>query len=231
MSLFRPLDLVCPSCDKPITFTAVGSVNADRRPDIRQDIIDEKFQILACDSCEHSFRLQPQFNYLDVGNGQWIAGLPALDLPGYLNAEDSVNDLFDVSYGKKAPKAAQEIGDALNVRLTFGWPAIREKIFAHEHGLDDVTLEMLKLDLLRHLPEAPLAQGTEMRLVAVVEDQLVFVWIDSSNEEVVQELNVQRAAYDAILANADAWTKLRANLVDGPFVDMQKLFMGEGRVA
>ena len=34
MSLFHPVNLVCPACGAVIVMQAVGSVNADRRPDL-----------------------------------------------------------------------------------------------------------------------------------------------------------------------------------------------------
>ena len=40
-----------------------------------------------------------------------------------------------------------------------------------------------------------------------------------------------RALYDAIADNAKGWVPVRAQLTNGPFVDMQKLFMGQGRDA
>jgi len=229
MSLFRTVDLVCPGCECLISMPAVGSVNADRRPDFRDAILEDHFQDTTCAKCGHAFRLQPQFNYLDVGRCQWLASLPAYEMPDYLAVEDTVLDLFDISYGKKAPAAARSVGDDLDVRVTFGWPAIREKIQARQDDLDDVVLELLKLDLIRRLPEAPLGPGTELRYVRQFDDKLVFVWIDTFTEEAGGELLVERSNYDAIIDNAEGWAATRALLVDGPFVDMQKLYMGDGR--
>ena len=78
---------------------AVGSVNADRRPDLRQDILEDRFQDAACAACNKSFRLQPQFNYLDAGRGQWIAAMPANLLRDHLLLEDEARELFATSYG------------------------------------------------------------------------------------------------------------------------------------
>jgi CpXC protein len=229
MSLFHPTNLVCPACKALVTMEAVGSVNADRRPDYRDDILADRFQDTTCPQCGESFRLQPNFSYLDAGRGQWIAGLPAGRLRDWVATEDEVAELFETSYGARAPKAAQAVGEGLEVRLTFGWPAIREKIYAREAGLDDTVLEMLKLDLMRRLPSAPLAEGVELRLFRVEGDRLGFIWISSETETPVQEIEVGREIYDAIAGDAAAWEGVRAGLADGPFVDMQKLFIGEGR--
>jgi len=79
---------------------AVGSVNADRRPDFREDILQDRFQNVTCESCDDTFRLQPKFNYLDAGRRQWIAALPSAQMLDWIEAEAEVADLFEQSYGK-----------------------------------------------------------------------------------------------------------------------------------
>lgn len=227
MSLFMPVNLICPACEALITMDAVGSVNADRRPDLREDILENRFQDVTCGSCGESFRLQPNFNYLDAGRGQWIASMPADRMAEHARIADEVTDLFDRSYGRNAPVAARAVGDDLTVRLTFGWPALREKLLARAHDLDDVVLEMLKLDLMRRLPSAPLTARTDLRLVGVSDDLLQFVWFDAETEEGYQEVAVRRALYDEIVQAADAWGGIRARLEDGVFVDVKKLILGD----
>lgn len=231
MSLFRATNVSCPNCGATVNMSAVGSVNADRRPDFRDAILQSNFQDQTCDACETSFRLSPEFNYLDMGRGQWIAALPAGRVRDWIELEDETKASFDLSYGPKAPKVARDIGAELAMRLTFGWPAIREKILANEHSIDDVVLEMLKLETLRRVPSAPLAEGIELRLVAVSETDLTFTWIDAETEAVQETLTVQRTLLDAIIENAEGWKPIRAKLTDGPFVDIQKLYMGQGRAA
>jgi hypothetical protein len=231
MSLFTNSNVTCPNCQTVVNMPAVGSVNADRRPDFRDAILNDTFQITTCPNCHEDFRLAPLFNYLDVGHGQWLAGLPApraLDWPA---VEDEIGGVFDASFGANVPAAAREVAELLTVRVCFGWPAIREKIYLNGAGLDDVTVEMMKLDLMRRLKSAPFVQGTELRVVQADEKGFRMVWIDSESQEVTQSFTAQRALYDAITAKPEAWTALRVKLTDGPFVDMQKLFLGQGRPA
>lgn len=231
MSLFTPVNLVCPACKTAILMDAVGSVNADRRPDFREDILHNRFQDVTCSACDESFRLQPRFNYLDAGRRQWIAAMPSARILDWAETEAEVTALFAQSYGKDAPKAAQALGTELSVRLTFGWPAMREKLLARSHDLDDVTLEILKLDLIRKLDSAPIATGVEMRLVAANEDALSFVWLDGPTEKPLQELSVPIEHYTAITDTPEPWAKIRARIEDSIFVDIQKLYMGEGQNA
>lgn len=233
MSLFHPINLMCPHCQAPVSMAAVGSVNADRRPDLRQDILEDRFQDADCAACSESFRLQPQFNYLDAGHGQWIAAMPANLLRDHLLLEDEARELFATSYGASAPAAAQEVGTGLTVRLTFGWPAVREKLLARQLALDDVILEMMKLHILRSVETAPLAEGVELRLIEMDEEtgDYVFAWLETASEKAIEYLSVPTELYQAIKDNPAGWAAIRSRLETGPFVDMQKLYMGEGRLA
>lgn len=240
MSLFVEMNLTCPECAEVFSFDAVGSVNADRRPDLRDEILEDVFQTATCSACDHSFRLEPDFNYLDVGQGQWIAALPARKARGHLEAAAEKEAVFDLSYGAGAPAAAQAVGKDLTRRLVFGWPALREKLVLAGLGFDDVLWEVAKLDLLRSLPEAPLAEGVELRLLGLsgsaadpadgagAEALLDLVWVRAESEEVLNHFQVSRDLYDGIADNPEPWVPVRAMLASGLFVDMQKLFMGEG---
>lgn len=231
MSLFVPMNLTCPNCAEVFTYEAVGSVNADRRSDLRDEILEGTFQTVRCSACAHEFRLEPDFNYLDVGRGQWIAALPARALRDHLEIAMDKQAVFDLSYGAQAPAAAQSVGQGLQQRLVFGWPALREKLVLQEIGFDDVIWEVAKLDLLRSLPDAPLAEGVDLRLLALNEDMLELAWIEADSEEHLNDFQVSRALYDAIAATPAPWAAVQALLGVSMFVDIQKLFMGTGENA
>ena len=225
MSLFSTTTITCTNCEEKTDVEAAGSVNADRRPDLREAILDNSFQTLACPSCGETLRLEPMFNYLDVGSGLWLAAYPPRQLGEFVTLTETVRGLFDESYGPEATQSAQEVGAELTARLTFGWPAAREKVLLCQEGLDDVTIEMLKMDLLRRLPDVPLRPGIELRVVGVSETALDCVWTQIDTEEVMQEFEVSRDLLAEIENNPEAWAPLRASLDKGMFVDMQKLFL------
>ena len=231
MSLFVPMNLTCPECTEVFTSEAVGSVNADRRADLRDDILAGRFQIMRCSACAHEFRLEPDFNYLDVGRSQWIAARPARALRDHLESVAEKQAVFDLSYGDEAPEAARAVGRSLQPRLVFGWPALREKLVLQENGFDDVIWEVAKLDLLRSLPDAPLAEGVDLRLLGGGEDMLDLAWIRADSEEHLNSFQVSRDLYDRISAAPAPWAAVQALLAANIFVDIQKLFMGAGEDA
>jgi len=231
MSLFRTAAVSCPSCGAELTFDAVHSVNADRRPDYRDAILDDTFQFETCISCKATFRLDPSFVYLDVGRDQWIAARPSAALGDWPEEETIARDLMAASYGSGASTAAQEVGANLRPRVTFGWAALREKLVLRDLGLDDLGVELTKAALIRTQPDLKLSVGRELRLHGVTDDgeTLVFQLRDAQNEAVIDQLAVPMGFLTHIQDHMDAWGETAQFLADSPFVDVQKLYIGEGR--
>jgi CpXC motif protein len=225
MSLFKNVMLPCPACGEQVEFEAVSSVNADRRPDLRDSILAGTFQQQPCPKCKVPFRLDPQFMYLDVGRGQWIAVHPFGYLGDWESLEERARASFERSYGAAAPQVARDLGAGLQPRMAFGWHALAEKILAREHKLNDVDLELTKMSVLRDSEQAPLTAETEMRLVEVKGDSLIFDWVVGSNGEVAQRLTVSRALYDEVAGDRSGWQALRDELDGRIFVDMQRLML------
>ena len=169
--------------------------------------------------------MDPRFSYIDTRRGQWIAVFPEPELADWRVREEEVERLFEKAWGGGAPALAREIGSTLRPRLVFGWPALLEKLAIDEARLDDVQVEVLKVGLLRNLPESPYSTATELRFVGAPDDgtgELAMAWIDSATAGFVQGLRVPRELYDDV-ANEPGWQGLRAELADSRFVDMKRL--------
>jgi hypothetical protein len=229
MSIFRSKTVTCPGCEESLSMEAAESVNADRREDLRSAILDGSFQVETCPKCDKKLRLDPLLNYLDVGRGQWISAQPLESLPEWVENEDEAIAVFSKAYGAEAPASAREIGAGLRPRLVFGWAALREKIVAAENQIDDVALELLKLALIEGLGNVPLAAGNELRLESADSDGLDMNWINAQTEAIVEPMRVPRSMLDEIVKDQAAWASVRESLDSGPFIDMQKLYLGQGR--
>jgi len=224
MSIFKTVRLACPSCGEGVDFQAVSSVNADRAPHLRQQIVDETFQREECAACGTSFRLAPSFSLIDHGRESWIAVLPATERGEWPEHEKAAAASFERAYGPGASPNIRKIGGTIRRRLTFGWAGIREKLVAQDLHLDDLTLELTKMALLRSSGSAPVGASTELRLLGGDATRLAFGWLLSGDESLVEGLEVERAAYDEIAADAGGdWAELRADFDGALFVDMGRL--------
>jgi hypothetical protein len=223
--MFRNMMVNCPECGAAVGFKAVMSVNADRRPDLRAAILDGSFQRQPCPSCGKVFRLDPALTYIDVGRGQWIAVFPVAKLGHWKELEEEARVTFAHAYGPQAPAAARKRGARLKQRITFGWGGLREKLVAAEHRLDDVTLELAKLAILRHSETSPVSSETDLRLIDVEGEVLVMAWLQAANEAIVEKLRVPKEVCDAIAADPAGWQALRDEIAAGLFVDMNRLLV------
>ncbi len=231
MSLFNHVTTNCPKCGAAIRAEAVASINADRRPDLRQQIIDATFQAETCPACAARFRLPPSFTYADLARGQWILAYPSDEVVNWPALEAQAATVFTLAYGPDAPRAAREIGAALTTRITFGWPAIREKLICPDLGLDDVTLELLKAAVMRNVQKPPFADSTELRLIGADDGALKLAWLDSATEATLASLQVPRDIYDDVAGDAAAWAPLRGQLAGHAFADLNRLLVAPALAA
>jgi CpXC protein len=223
MSLFVYARSICGRCGAVTERDLAASVNADRRPDFRAQIIEGTFQAVSCAGCGASMRLPAHLSYLDVGRGQWILTEGITHLPEWRAAEAEARAIFDRSYGDCASPMAREIGGALTPRLVFGWPALREKLICGELELDDVTLELLKIAMLRTIADPPYADAHELRLTGGDADILRLSWIEAESEERLASVDIDRDTYDDIAGDPGGWSTLRMDLTGHLFVDLKRL--------
>lgn len=225
MSVFTTGTLSCPNCAAPVAFEVAHSVNADRRPDLREAILSGEFQRQACPACAHRFRLDPQLTYLDVERQQWIVAAPLARLPEWGDVERHARELFDQTYGADAPALVRDIGRQLQARVVFGWPALREKILLRQQGLDDLLLELCKMALVRSQARIDLADDEDLRLLEATPDELILMWQNGSTEQARETLAVPRALYDEVAAAPQDWAQARAELGAGLFVDLNRILV------
>ncbi|MGH7043857.1 MAG: CpXC domain-containing protein [Acetobacteraceae bacterium] len=225
MSLFNHANVTCPHCDAQFDVEVVASVNADRRPDLRQQILDGAFQAETCGTCGTVFRLPPSFSYIDVGRSQWIMAYPANELENWVALEAQAADIFATAYGAAAPPAARAIGADLVPRITFGWPAMREKLLCLDLGLDDAILELLKAAVMRTVQKPPFADTTELRLLGAEHGALALAWLNSMTEATLAGLEVPRDIYTDIANDTAAWAAMRTRLIGHSFTDLNRLLV------
>jgi hypothetical protein len=110
----------------------------------------------------------------------------------------------------------------MQARCTFGWLGLNEKLIAHEHGIDDVALELAKMATMRSLGDVKVSADREFRLVGATDDELIVGWLRTSSEEIDDEYGVPRQLLAEIDADPEAWAALRADVSGGMFVDYRR---------
>jgi len=222
MSIFDHLEVNCPGCDTPVDFELVFSVSADRRPDLRQAILDGTFQRESCPSCGTAFRADPEFSYMDIRRGQYIGVWPPSRRGEWRECAARTQAVFDETLGAGATPEAKEIGAALEPRVVFGWAALVEKILCRDAGIDDRTLEVAKALVLRRSAEVKVPGTREFRLVRFEGADLVLAWVRTSDDGGSDAVRVPRRLIAEIEAAPERWQALRADAAEGLVVDFQR---------
>lgn len=225
MSIFHQAEATCPECGETKEVDLVASVNADARPDLREAILSGEFQAEPCPKCGARMRLSPYLSYLDVGRGQWILVQAPDAIERWQDEEADAKGVFDSAFGADAPDSARMLAEGMQARLVFGWPAFREKLLCRDLSLDDTALELLKIAMLRDVPDSPFADETELRLAAAENGTLHFAWIESLTEKLLSDVEVPREVYDGVAGDAASWAAIRAQFDGRLFVDLKRLLL------
>ena len=221
MPISRTRLLNCPSCGCEAEFSVVYNVDADNQPERRAAIVDGSFQRKTCIQCGTNFRMPPDFNYVDAGRGQWIGALPKAKSTDANGCEARARGFFKDLHGAEAPEHSLAQAAGLTARITFGWAALKEKIVAAESQLNDVVLELWKVELLRN-SQTPEQGRTEFRLHEIDGDDLVMAWIDES-DQVVETVRYPRSAFSEFNQNAVNHSELPERFAGVLFVDRARL--------
>jgi hypothetical protein len=224
MSLMQAITATCPNCGTIADSELVSSINADRRPDLREDVLQNRLQVITCATCGTEFRVVPALSYVDFERNQWILVHPPAALEEWQALETEARAAFDDTFGPKAPKPAQDVGANMSPRITFGWPALREKLLCRELDLNDIDLELMKMAVMRNVPGMPADDSSELRLVGHEDDKLTFSWIVRDTGTVLNSVQVPRALYDDVIKDT-AWAPLRQEIESGAFVDLNRLML------
>ena len=224
MSIYTTEKYACPNCGTVYEYNHFASINADRRPDLREEVISGKLELITCAPCALDIRPEPSLNYLDFANGLWILAQPITEIARWDEEEARAAQLFDAAYGSGAPESAREIGNSLSPRITFGWPAFREKLVVKEAGLNDLAVEKTKIAILYNRPGNPVEPGVELRLFNARETKFGMAWVDAVSGKIVQAFDIQRALYESTAEGGD-WSDIEQKIGGGMFVDMQRMFI------
>ena len=225
MSLFKETVFECPSCARSLSFETVHSLNADRRPDLREAILDGSFQRKVCPACATAFRPEPEFTYIDFARGQYIFVYPVDKRPAWQEWEAKAAAIFDSTLGKNATKEAVALGKKVDPRVVFGWPALIEKILARQAGIDDRTLEVAKILVMQNSDESPVPGQMELRLVGDEDGDLVFAWVHALDRTVGDAMRVPRSLIAEIETQPTAWKGVRDDVSEGLVVDFQRAML------
>lgn len=227
MSIYEQRTLTCPHCSHQVVKSVAVSLNAARARVQRQAIMDGTFQRFECEVCHERFRADGPLIYIDFDQKLWIGVFPGPWEATWWKHEQEPALAFQRNIEENSPPVVKEWAPGFSIRAVFGLEHLREKLVAHEAGIDDRVLEAYKLDLLRGMGPYELSGRARPRLRKVENGELFFhvPRPEAANPGRVAMVRVARAEIDRIDANREAWATVMATLSEGPYVDLGRIFI------
>jgi len=216
VSTFVPAQVACPACGHVQEESLATSLNVTRTPAWKDVVLDGSFQQVRCSSCGARWEAVEPFIYIDFKLHLYVGVFPLADEAAWWQHEDAPADAFIRNLGWAAPPVARPIGDGFVVRTAFGLAALREKVVAHDAGLDDVSLEALKLRLMLTREDLSFGLDARLRLTRVEAQLLVF-------ESLGATIDVDRAEYDDVRSDPELTDRVEPFLSGHPYCDLGRL--------
>lgn len=219
MSISRmSLAVPCPNCGIAVGFSLLSTIDAGRDPDLREAILDRTLQQKPCEVCGAAVRPPPAFMYFDRRCSLWVSAHAGTSRAAWQDWEERARTNFQIIAASGSSIGKQMQAEPVRARVTFGWEALREKIIAAEHDIDDVGLELWKY----HQATAAGASEGECRLQAISGEHAVLAVIAPESEEIIEEMRVPRNVFDQRMKSS-VDRAVRKRLEQGLYVDVRRL--------
>lgn len=185
-------NIKCPECGSTQTVELFDRVNVAQRPDLRQAILENNFNMVDCQGCDSSFRVEMPLLYEDLNKGIIIHWIP----PSKRSRDDLLDEFEKAadSLREQAPEGAE----IPRLQLVFSRVELVERIFLLEEKLDERVVEYIKYVLYARNPEKiPAAQ--KLLLLNTndsTDEELCFLVMDFASGEFEDIVRYKRAWYN-----------------------------------
>ncbi|AKJ63813.1 CpXC domain-containing protein [Kiritimatiella glycovorans] len=182
----------CPECGHEWQTEVRDLAEADRDPDVREQILANRFNFAECPSCSYGFRIDRPVLYLDRPRAIVVHWIP-------LHGQD-LNELerqYEQSL-EKSDQAAQPHERPPRPQLVLSRNELIERVFLLEEGYDERVVEYLKyLIYTKNISRMP--PDRKELLFDVhdsTEEELLFVVRDLESSQFEELVRYSRSAYD-----------------------------------
>lgn len=203
------------------------SLNAGRHPHLREQVLERTLHRFRCPSCERLLVIDSDFFWFDYHRKEFIGVFPAAMRTRSAECEAVLASTFEYTMRDYAPQFIKNYSEGFFVRTVFGVEELREKIIVHDAGLDDVVLEMVKLELFAAHPELVTGGAVTFRLDALLDDGSLVLLPEGFDGDLMGQpplaIGVKREIYDALAPHRDELLRQQPAIISGSHVSMRRL--------
>lgn len=192
---------------------------------MREDLINNKINIVDCQSCEYRFRVDSPLIYIDRPRKMAVVSVPHKEgMPDY------DDEKFRGVIKKSNPSLAEDI-DRLRIQMVLSHSTLVERVFIIEAEMDVRVVEYIKYLIHTRNPEK--ADPRQKRLLFNAQDsteeKLVFVVQNMETRALEGVLEYERKAYNAFVEmfDRDNNTPDLFELFPGPLISARDTILEE----
>jgi Zn ribbon nucleic-acid-binding protein len=195
MSQKNKYGIHCPKCGEAQQVELFDSLNIGEDPSLKDDLLANKINVVACTGCEFNYRVDKNLLFHDPDNNLMIY-LFNTPIEGVEAAQKEF--LTTVQALNQAIPADVETPE---LHLVLSRTELVERIFLHETGLNDRIIEYIKCQIYaNHLDEIPpQAKALLFNAEDSTADNLCFVVQHVESEKLEGMIEYRREAYDAYI--------------------------------
>ncbi|MGA1529460.1 MAG: CpXC domain-containing protein [Kiritimatiellia bacterium] len=229
MSERKPYQIRCPQCGQEQQADLHESLNVSKDPELRDLLMANKINEVACSGCGFSFRVDKPLIYIDQDHQLLIFLIPASEKQ-YDLGEDQFNEfirhmLSMLPADFRAPE----------VQLVFNRTELVERIFLVEAALNPRIIEYIKHKIYsqngNRMP--PESRAILFNAEDSNDENLCFVVQDLATRKFEAVLQYARETYDALdemFCDGEKSADLM-ELFPGPYISARRLFLQDPQAA
>lgn len=223
MSERKPYEIKCPKCGEKQQVELYESLNVRKEPELRDQLMANKINEVACGGCGFSFRVDKPLIYIDQDHELLIFLVPASEKQ-YDIGEDQFNEFI-----RNMLALLPADFRAPEVQLVFNRTELVERIFLTEAGLNARIVEYIKHKIYaqngQRIP--PESKAILFNAQDSTEENLCFVVQDIPTRKFEAVLHYPRETYE-MLDDMFCDGEKSADLIElfpGPYISARREFL------
>jgi len=224
MSKRKTYNITCPSCGTQQEVELCESINVATEPELKQALLENRLNRVACTDCETSFRIDMPLLYSDPAHHiliHWIPETKTLTrqqiIDDFDESLEQINELLPVDI--KAP----------SVRLVLTRVELVELVFMIEADLNQRVVEYVKYSI--HTRNMEMVDPAKFRLLLNVQDsteeEFLFAIQNIETQELGKMLRYGRAAYDSMCELYKESPDEFVEMFPGPCISARNLLLDD----